>query len=686
MVLPRIGGGQLTRRPNTLTHSGELVVVCNAERIRVYSALSGEFVFEMKGHADEVTGVCMHPYIDDKVYSCSRDGTVKLWNLDDGTCSSTWEIPQHLPIESMTVVGDMAYMSCFWRGEEAGRALAFDFVEGEAKEVRVKLSTPRQVVSSHSSAQNPIIATHDRHTILVWDTKSFGSKSPLALHHTKAFTCVAVSPDGTKVAAGDVSGRILIWHDVQEALTLRSMQGEEEENDERPWAYVEPPAATVHWHPIRWVVCPLVWMENTSFLAARGSPGAVGPVFESHTGNAVVVGPHAVLQFYDVYKDVHVDRLQLSRRNIVSMSESHEKELSLTSMDADVQCLAFSQDASLLVTVESKPDASGASSTANIMKFWDRVPDESRQYGAPYTLNTISENPHRSSSGTHAITGVAINPSLDIVGTSSSSGEFALWGTHETESSGQGRIRAWRKIAMIPGHRGDPLTSIAFSMDGTVVAVSGAQHASGGVSLWDTATCAFIGELPPAFACHDAPEKSNSLQRDSLFFLPDSPTLVFVCQHGIAVYNVLSMSIVWSADISNICTVAPDPYSQHWAIVMGNDVCKGPMAKEQYASGAVLLFHGEDDHPRAAWMIRRQHSSLEKPAVLNPASTPKDHRSIRSACDQPNVSKCRTEIAFRPTKDAAIRACKAALHPRVQSPRCLLSGQRVQLGHIPRDH
>ena len=67
MVLPRIGGGQLTRRPNTLTHSGELVVVCNAERIRVYSALSGEFIFEMKGHSDEVTGVCMHPYLDDKV-------------------------------------------------------------------------------------------------------------------------------------------------------------------------------------------------------------------------------------------------------------------------------------------------------------------------------------------------------------------------------------------------------------------------------------------------------------------------------------------------------------------------------------------------------------------------------------------------------------------------------------------
>lgn len=78
MVLPRIGGGQLTRRPNTLTHSGELVVVCNAERIRVYSALSGEFVFEMKGHADEVTGVWMHPYIDDKVRNKHAFGGVSL--------------------------------------------------------------------------------------------------------------------------------------------------------------------------------------------------------------------------------------------------------------------------------------------------------------------------------------------------------------------------------------------------------------------------------------------------------------------------------------------------------------------------------------------------------------------------------------------------------------------------------
>lgn len=646
------------------------------------------------------------------MYSCSRDGRIKLWNLENGTCSSTWDIPEQLPIESMTVVGDMAYMSCFWRGEEAGRALAFDFVEGEAKEVRVKLSTPRQVVSCLSSAQNPVIATHDRHTILVWDAKSFGSKSPLALHHTKAFTCVAVSPDGTKVAAGDVSGRILIWHDVQEALTLRSMQGEEEENDERPWAYVEPPAATVHWHAhpvgcvsfsrdgkyilsggqeavlVLWDVQsglraylprlggPLVGISscrmdpakyclrqldntirtvNTASMVIESSihgvrplpdvPGHPAAIFESHSGNAVVVGPHAVLQFYDVYKDVHVDRLQLSRRNIVSMSESHGKELSLTSVDADIQCLAFSLDASLLVTVESKPDASGASSTANVMKFWNRVPDESRQYGAPYTLNTISENPHKSSSGTHAITGVAINPSLDIVGTSSTSGDFALWATHVTESSGEGHIRAWKKIAMITGHRGDPLTSITFSMDGTVAAVSGAQQASGGVSLWDTATCSFIGELPPAFACQDAPEKANALQRDSLFFLPDLPTLVFVCQYGIAVYNVLSMSIVWSADISNICMVTPDPYSQHWAIVMGSDVCKGPMAKEQYASGAVVLFCGEEDHPKAAWMIRRQHSSLEKPAILNPATTPRNDRSIRS-----NVSSCRTEIAFVPPK------------------------------------
>lgn len=74
-MLPCSGGGQITLRPHALTHDGESVAVCNAERIRVYSASSGEYLYSLKGHQDEVTSVCSHPSLDQKVWnscSCTR--------------------------------------------------------------------------------------------------------------------------------------------------------------------------------------------------------------------------------------------------------------------------------------------------------------------------------------------------------------------------------------------------------------------------------------------------------------------------------------------------------------------------------------------------------------------------------------------------------------------------------------
>lgn len=369
----------------------------------------------------------------------------------------------------MTIVGDLAYLTCSWRGEEAGRAMVFDLLKGEAREVRVKLSTPRPIVSSvDSMSSNSVVATHDRHTILVWDAHSFGAKSPLALHHTKAFTCVAVSPDGLRIAAGDVTGRIMIWHDIQEALSMRSLQEEEDkksmklnDEDDKPWAYVEPPAATVHWHAhavgcvtfsqdgryllsggqeavlVLWDVrtgaraylprlggalvgissCKLdaakyairqvdntIRIVNTASMIIECSIHGIRPapcsldypsiVFEGYSGRAVVSGPHGVLQFYDISKDLHVDKLQLSKRNIVSMSDSNGEEVNISSLDPTVRFVAFSSDGNTLATVESRPGASGADQNS-ILKFWNRCSDGEKQYGSPYILNTLSENPHR---------------------------------------------------------------------------------------------------------------------------------------------------------------------------------------------------------------------------------------------------------------------------------------------------
>ena len=461
--IPCSGGGQLTRRPHALSYYGESVILCNTNRLCVFSTLSGEKLYDLHGHKDEVTSVCLHPKLKNQIYSCSRDGSIKLWNLDDGRCISTWNIPDNLPIEDIVVVnGNVAYVTYFWRNNDAGRILEFDLIHGEAKEMRVKLSTPRSMVCS-SEQGSVMIATYDRHTILVWESTSFGRRCLLALHHTKAFTCVAVSQDGTKLAAGDISGRILIWHDIKDAISARMANGTSKDDDNEPWTYTEPPAATVHWHAhavgciefsgdgrylisggqeavlVLWDIFsgtrgylprlggPIIGIspcrmdpslyclrqtDNTVRIVNIASMGiecsihgvrsvsddsAVGQaplIIEPLDGHALIPGPNSLLQFYDICKDRHIDRLQLSRRNIVSMTEPYNLGRECDSSSPEVSRIACSKDASLLVSVERQ---SGIPMKCNydIMKFWDRCPEESRQYGSPYLVNTACENSHR---------------------------------------------------------------------------------------------------------------------------------------------------------------------------------------------------------------------------------------------------------------------------------------------------
>lgn len=252
----------------------------------------------------------------------------------------------------------------------------------------------------------------------------------------------------------------------------------------------------------------------------------------------------------------------------------------------------------------------------------------------------------RSSSGNYSITGLAFNSKFDIVGTCSDSGDFILWkSTIEKPLADREPKKTWRKAAIIPGHHGNPLTSIAFASDGSLIAVSSDVAGCSGVSLWWTSSCSFAGELPAGLP--KLPHVSLAPKMDRLFFLPQSPILVLISSSGIVVYNVISLSVVWCASLEDILDVAVDSSSQHWAMVVGKKKCKGPFSDQNDESGIVLLFNYSDDRPKAGWVVRRQHSSLEKPPVLNPA-TKSGHTAKPSSCG-------RIEIAFVP---AATKAYK----------------------------
>jgi hypothetical protein len=59
--MEKVGGGQLTRRQHLLSRDGRLLIVCLANNLRVYSAVTGEMLFELEGHIDEVTALSLDP-------------------------------------------------------------------------------------------------------------------------------------------------------------------------------------------------------------------------------------------------------------------------------------------------------------------------------------------------------------------------------------------------------------------------------------------------------------------------------------------------------------------------------------------------------------------------------------------------------------------------------------------------
>lgn len=269
-----------------------------------------------------------------------------------------------------------------------------------------------------------------------------------------------------------------------------------------------------------------------------------------------------------------------------------------------------------------------------------------------------SKNICRTPGGDFIITDIAIDSKHCIVGTASNSGDFALWSVDDSEQSVRKGSKAWKKFFQVPGHHGDSLTCIAFSSDGSLVAVSSDHRASGGVSLWDTSSFSLRGELPCAFK-RDRLRNDIKQSGEYLFFIPSSPLLVLVCSLGIAVYNIMSLSIIWSSNVSGITNAAADPHSNHWAIVVSeSNMRRSHLQANTSMPSNLLLFQGSSRKPRAGWLIVGQDSFLENNSALNLAS----RTSLKSSATsfQPGITLAFVPENTRPrgnTQNISVPGC-----------------------------
>ncbi|KAL0020828.1 hypothetical protein WJX79_004301 [Trebouxia sp. C0005] len=551
----------MNRCSSVLSPDGKYLLVAAASSVRVYSSITAEIALNLYGHTQEVTAIVLDHSNSDLVYTASMDGTVKHWNFMSGQLLKSMTVGD--PVASMVIpVGSIfAYLQCDWQAEQAGKMLFLDLTLGTLARYSLKLHFPSKFVVSQSGR---FVATFFQHTVFVYSTER-PALAPLKLYHTRVFTCVAFDPTEEKIAAGDVSGRILIWNSFKDKQV---------------------PVTTVHWHahPVGCLCFSadgtlllsggeeavlVIWQLGSgarSYLPRLGgglhfitrSPvdsacyvvsqadntvrmvntATMKVLVSVHGGHLVLPAHNSLLQFWDAARGCHVHCQQVAARNAVSLTQQDHKlqgGVHGIPLEPHVSHVAFSHEGLVMATVNVRPNAGSLGSDEQSLRFWDRregvVQVDSNQEQPFYSTNTYLDDPHRG--GT--ITSLAYHPTRHMAATTSSNGDFRVWVRQEERKAGSGAH--WR-CHSAGNHTGEAMSAAAFSSDGSILGVASRDE----VTLWEPYTNSMLTSLA-------SPSGNQGCPIVKLLFVPNTPFLAGYTTGPAAsliVWNLLAEAI-WAS-------------------------------------------------------------------------------------------------------------------------------------------
>lgn len=221
-----------------------------------------------------------------------------------------------------------------------------------------------------------------------------------------------------------------------------------------------------------------------------------------------------VLQFYDAYKDRVLQSLALTERNQVTRTENEEIPQSIA------QQIGFSPSGQELVTLQQiGKNNSGDEQT---LRFWTRRAD------GTFFVNTAIDSPH----GSSYVTSLACSPSSNhfSVITGDNKGEFKVW-----KQQLQGDVVIWLCQSVVQ-FREEAITSIAFSDDGSLVAVA-YNHL---LTLWDIGTNALRHVISSA---------DGARIEQVLFTGKTSPFLVLRTASQVQIWHLLNFALWWRYEV-----------------------------------------------------------------------------------------------------------------------------------------
>ncbi|MED6111039.1 hypothetical protein PIB30_048679 [Stylosanthes scabra] len=658
------GGQNYVSSPPAFSNDCKRVLVCTGNTVSVFSTSTGLQVSSLEGHTAPVTSILVVPATDVFCYcwTSSFDGTIRYWDLS--VPEMVKKLDLGMPVSSMVIP------SFLGSPEEtnAKTSSVFAYVsvhDGKAWQIRKCNLTNYQkvgkLVLKETERPEPLIISpsgnylgiKDKCKLHIWKLPRVESDLAVAkkitLHHTKNITILAFHPTERTVAAGDVTGRILIWRGfgTQKFLDPSGSNNRISMNDgeDKPGVRQNDDAESCsvwHWHSA--AVSLLSFSPDGAYLYSGGKEGVLvlwqldsgKKNFLPRIGSPLlyfIESPDPSLSLISC-ADNQIHMLKTPSMEIMRSISGIKPPLSYQEVCENFSGKAAFDCTSGLVAVQTENygiqfyslfanrgvyevqvcernhqpvddvtvlvtlvELSVDGSTMGTVEV--KLPEEGiggvvclkfwelDSDTKRFSVSTVIYEPHRDVD----ISAVAFHPTRRMAVSTSYGGDFKIWVCKERDIQQKGqRLQnsGWMCHA-VGSYKNKAMRAATFSADGSVLAVA----ADTVITLWDpdkNVLMAVVGETPTPIV--------------SLAFAGKSEYLLSI-SHGLkpqlSVWSMSKLAMAWSyrLHVEAVCSTIDSSYFAILALL--------PESNERAfkGNGIILLFNATDPIPVASMSVMK---------------------------------------------------------------------------------
>ncbi|XP_036966398.1 WD repeat-containing protein 75 isoform X1 [Acanthopagrus latus] len=588
------GGSKINFRKPVITNDSRFLLCASGECVKVFSTSTEECIHDLRGHTDLVTGVLIKPSNHLQAYSCSADGTVRLWDFTDGILIKTYVIGYpifsiHASPHHEGVIFIVTPMLGDKRSGELFQLVAVHLPQSGDQLVEAReLSAVLTDISSNPAATvfgrgGEYIASANGLQLNVYFFKKqkayrFSLKEDNKKGGKNTFTCVACHPNDDCIATGHEDGKIRLWRNFNhkkeytystlhwhhsavsslsftpegtnllsggiESVLVQWRYNQENQRDFLPrlgaaitHIAVSPDGAlycTSHSDNKITIIQSCVKVSAVIQGLVKGESVGTDLMIDPRSKSLVLNGKPGHLQFYSLQRDKLLYNL-----DIVQQEYIHESGL----QQFEVVKAAFDASGNWLATVEERKQK-GAELELNL-KLW--AFDEQTQ---SFVLNTTISAPHEAQ-----ITGMCFSHAADsqttMLVSTSKDGHFKAWQLAAQSQTDADEGPSW-SCDFVGAYHGLVPECCSFSADGSLLAVSFQEV----VTVWSPASWELLTTLSqPPKAIRNLCFGRLSCSK---YLLGTTGSNLLCC------WNLLTCSLEWSTSM-DVSLLLADPLSENMA-------------------------------------------------------------------------------------------------------------------------